>query len=111
MIDPAKTIKVLRLRSGLSQRGLCRVVGIGTNVVHNYEKGAYAPNVYTFEDILNALGYHLEIAEGVGSDVDFLDSLLGDHSDTDDNMLCAPGDGSGSGIQVEEDVRTVEEGA
>lgn len=61
MIDVPKTIKEYREFRHLTQRQLADKSGISRQTVWNVERENNGTTVYTFEKLLNAMGFRLDI--------------------------------------------------
>lgn len=61
MIDVPKTIKEYRQFRHLTQRQLADKSGISRQTVWNVERENNGTTVYTFERLLNAMGFEIEI--------------------------------------------------
>ena len=61
MIDVPKTIKEYRQFRHLTQRQLADKSGISRQTVWNVERENNGTTVYTFEKLLNAMGFRLDI--------------------------------------------------
>ena len=61
MIDVPKTIKEYREFRHLTQRQLADKSGISRQTVWNVERENNGTTVYTFERLLNAMGFRLDI--------------------------------------------------
>jgi len=61
MIDVPKTIKEYRQFRHLTQRQLADKSGISRQTVWNVERENNGTTVYTFERLLNAMGFRLDI--------------------------------------------------
>ena len=61
MIDVPKTIKEYREFRHLTQRQLADKSGISRQTVWNVERENHGTTVYTFEKLLNAMGFRLDI--------------------------------------------------
>lgn len=61
MIDVPKTIKEYRQFRHLTQRQLADKSGISRQTVWNVERENNGTTVYTFERLLNAMGFGLDI--------------------------------------------------
>ena len=61
MIDIPKTIKEYREFRHLTQRQLADKSGISRQTVWNVERENNGTTVYTFEKLLNAMGFRLDI--------------------------------------------------
>lgn len=59
--DVGEIILQIRTEAGLSQEQLGRRAGVLRNNISQYEHKGVCPNVYRFEDLLNACGYELII--------------------------------------------------
>lgn len=68
MIDVPKTIKEYRQFRHLTQRQLADKSGISRQTVWNVERENNGTTVYTFERLLNAMGFGLDIVPLEGKD-------------------------------------------
>jgi transcriptional regulator with XRE-family HTH domain len=62
-----KLIKELRLKQGITQRRLARLVEVNRTALRNIEAGSVAGDIVIIEKLLSYLGYELEVlaCEGV----------------------------------------------
>ena len=61
MIDWAEVLRDLRAERGISQRELSKLSGVSRSTVRRIEVGICAPDLPTFERVLGALGYEVDI--------------------------------------------------
>lgn len=63
MINHAEIIRSCRKYRGLTQKGLAQRSGISAATVASVESGARSPSTYTFETLLNSMGFGLKIVK------------------------------------------------
>ena len=61
-MNAAGTLRAARARSGLSLRDLARAAGTSHSTLAAYESGRKVPSVETFDRLVRAAGFELDIA-------------------------------------------------
>ena len=62
-MEMREKIKLIRLAKGWSQKKLAEKAGINANTILNFESGKTSSSIDVVMDILNAMGYTLEIVK------------------------------------------------
>jgi transcriptional regulator with XRE-family HTH domain len=61
MIDAGEVIKSCRLYKGWTQKQLALMSGVNRKTIGDLERNGTGPTLYTFETLLEAMGFELEI--------------------------------------------------
>jgi predicted transcriptional regulator len=69
-VDAGRMVRYARRRAGLTQRALAERVGVPQPAIARIESGTVSPRLSTLLELIEAVGYTVELAPRVGEGVD-----------------------------------------